>query len=87
MRSYGLSKSRIMSGLQCAKRLYLEVHHPELAEKSAGKEALFEVGHQVGELARTLYPGGTLIGDGGDLKAALEETLRAARSLRKTRHR
>ncbi len=74
MRSYGLSKSRIMSGLQCAKRLYLEVHHPELAEKSADKEALFAVGRQVGELAQTLYPGGTLIDHADDLKGALQET-------------
>jgi len=73
MRSRGLSKSKIMAGIQCPKRLYLETHHPELAEKSADKEALFEVGHQVGELARTLFPGGTLI-DGGDLKGALKET-------------
>ena len=27
----GLSKSKILSGLQCPKRLYLEVHRPELA--------------------------------------------------------
>ncbi len=73
MRSRGLSKSKIMAGIQCPKRLYLETYHPELTEKSADKEALFEVGHQVGELARTLYPGGTLI-DGGDLKGALKET-------------
>ncbi len=87
MRSRGLSKSKIMAGIQCPKQLYLKTYHPELAEESADKQERFDVGHQVGELARTLYPGGTLIGDGGDLKAALEETLRAARSLRKTRHR
>jgi hypothetical protein len=27
-----LSKSKIMAGLQCPKRLYLEVHHPELLD-------------------------------------------------------
>ncbi len=73
MRSRGLSKSKIMAGIQCPKRLYLETYHRELAEESADKEALFKAGHQVGEFARTLYPGGTLI-DGGDLKGALKET-------------
>ena len=73
MRSRGLSKSKIMAGIQCPKRLYLETYYRELAEESADKEERFAVGHQVGELARTLYPGGTLI-DGGDLKDALEET-------------
>lgn len=55
MRSRGLSKSRIMAGIQCSKRLYLETYHRELAEESADKEALFKVGHQVGALARTLW--------------------------------
>ena len=27
-----LSKSKFLSGLQCHKRLYLEMRHPELAE-------------------------------------------------------
>ncbi|MFQ5757504.1 MAG: DUF2779 domain-containing protein, partial [Acidiferrobacterales bacterium] len=73
MRSRGLSKSRIMAGIQCPKRLYLETYHRELAEGSADKQERFAAGRRVGELARTLYPGGTLI-DGGDLKGALEET-------------
>ncbi len=74
MRSRGLSKSKIMAGIQCPKRLYLETYHRELAEESPDKEESFAVGHQVGELARTLYPGGTLIDHGGDLKGAIEET-------------
>ena len=60
--------------MQCAKRLYLEVHHPKLAEESAHKQERFDVGRQVGELARTLYPGGTLIDHADDLKGALQET-------------
>ena len=31
---YPLSKSKLMSSLQCAKRLFLEVHQPELAHVS-----------------------------------------------------
>lgn len=63
-----------MSGLQCAKRLYLEVHQPELAEISSSQEQRFAVGYEVGEMARKLNPGGTLIGVQEDLQAALRET-------------
>ena len=54
-----LSKSRVMAGLQCLKRLYLEAYHRE--EKDAmdlGRLAILEAGRQVGEVARGRYPGG-----------------------------
>jgi hypothetical protein len=50
-----LSKSKILAFRQCAKRLWLEIHHPELREDSADTEARFEVGHQVGDIARRLF--------------------------------
>lgn len=50
-----LSKSRLLAYRQCAKRLWLEVHHPELREGSAETQASVEVGHQVGDIARRLY--------------------------------
>ena len=50
-----LSKSKLLSFRQCAKRLWLEIHHPELCEDSAGTEASFAVGNQVGDIARQLY--------------------------------
>lgn len=50
-----LSKSKILSYLQCPKRLWLEVKQPELIENSAATEASFKIGHQVGEIARTIY--------------------------------
>lgn len=31
-RPHILSKSRFLGGLQCKKRLYLDAHHPDLAE-------------------------------------------------------
>lgn len=74
MRSHGLSKSRILAGIQCPKQLYLKTYHPELAEEPAGLQALFETGHRVGELVRAMYPRGTLIGHDSDLNAALEQT-------------
>ena len=50
-----LSKSTLMNFRQCPKRLWLEIHRPELKEESADTEARFAVGHQVGEIARQLY--------------------------------
>src|SRR5690242_8553328 len=67
-----LSKSKIISGLQCPKRLYLEIHHPELAEEDTGTEARFATGHAVGEVARQLHPGGQLIEYIKNLPAALK---------------
>jgi hypothetical protein len=56
-----LSKSKILSGLQCLKRLYLEVHQPELAEDSDEQQKAFTFGNQVGEVARQVHSGGRLI--------------------------
>src|SRR6266851_806695 len=60
---YRLSKSRFTSGLQCHKKLWWEVHEPDAVELQPDKvlQDLFDQGRQVGELARTRYPGGVLI--------------------------
>jgi hypothetical protein len=50
-----LSKSKLLNFLQCPKRLWLEVYRPELAQITPARQALFNTGHQVGEIARTLY--------------------------------
>ena len=50
-----LSKSKIIAFRQCPKRLWLEVHRPELREDSAVTQARFQVGYQVGDLAIKLY--------------------------------
>lgn len=49
------SKSKLMALRQCPKRLWLEVHRPDLREDSAATEASFQVGHQVGDIARQIY--------------------------------
>jgi len=57
-----LSKSLFIRGLQCHKSLYLHKNHPELMDKvSAGTEARFRMGHEVGKLAQGLFPGGVEI--------------------------
>ncbi|WP_305561192.1 DUF2779 domain-containing protein [Polaromonas sp.] len=40
---------------QCQKRLWLEVHRRDLREDSSSTEAIFQTGHQVGELAQRIY--------------------------------
>jgi len=58
-----LSKSRFTSGLQCHKKLWWEVHERDAPELQPDKvlQDLFDQGRQVGEAARTLFPGGVLI--------------------------
>lgn len=50
-----LSKSKLMAFRQCPKRLWLELHSPELREDSSATQASFAVGHQVGDIAQRLY--------------------------------
>jgi CRISPR/Cas system-associated exonuclease Cas4 (RecB family) len=50
-----LSKSKLIAYRQCPKRLWLEVHNPELKEDSATAEKGFAIGHEVGEIARKIY--------------------------------
>ena len=60
-----LSKSSYLRGLQCHKSLYLYQFHRDLQDPPDSKqEAIFSTGHQVGELARDLFPGGVLAVDG-----------------------
>jgi hypothetical protein len=50
-----LSKSKLLSFRQCPKKLWLEIHHPDLAVTSAQTEASYAVGNAVGKVARQLY--------------------------------
>jgi hypothetical protein len=49
------SKSKLLAFRQCPKRLWLEIHRPDLREDSAATQASFQVGHQVGDIARRIY--------------------------------
>jgi hypothetical protein len=49
------SKSKLLALRQCPKRLWLEIHRPDLREDSAATEASFQAGNQVGEIARQIY--------------------------------
>lgn len=50
-----LSKSKLLAFRQCPRRLWLEIHRPNLRDDSAATQASFNVGHQVGDIARQLY--------------------------------
>ncbi len=57
--SRALSKSLYIRGLQCHKSLYLHKQRPELRDEiSEEQEALFQAGHDVGNVARQLFPNG-----------------------------
>ena len=70
-----LSKSRFVAGCQCLKRLYMQVHEPELAvEPDEATEAIIEEGREVGMLARRLFPGGVEVSSEGGLDQAVRAT-------------
>ena len=73
---FSLSKSRVLAGLQCHKRLYLQLTAPALAAApDAALEFLFAQGHEVGRLAQQAFPGGVALDAGRErLDEALART-------------
>jgi hypothetical protein len=55
----GISKSKFVAGLQCPKRLFLQVHQPHLAKLT--DQGNKDQGTAVGVLARNLFRGGVLV--------------------------
>ena len=55
-----LTKSRYLAGLQCLRRLWLQVHEPQdYAQPEPGSP--IDVGLEIGRKARRLFPGGMLV--------------------------
>jgi CRISPR/Cas system-associated exonuclease Cas4 (RecB family) len=73
-----LSKSKILSLLQCPKRLWLEQHRPELAQEDEGAQARLTAGTRVGEVARGLFPKGILV-EGKSMEARFQRTRKLLR--------
>ena len=48
-----LSKSKLMAFRQCPRRLWLEVHRPELLADSQAAQTRFDAGHEVGDVEGT----------------------------------
>jgi predicted RecB family nuclease len=73
-----ISNSKFVAGVQCLKRLYWQVHEPDLAaEPDAASEASIEQGREVGLLARQLFPGGVEV----DGSAGLDQAIRTTKDL------
>src|ERR1700689_3843867 len=73
-----ISKSKFVAGCQCVKRLYWQVHEPELAtEPDAADQAIMQQGHEVGMLARQLFTGGIEVRN----DRGLDQAIRATREL------
>lgn len=57
-----LSKSKYLAGCQCVRRVWLACRAPDLASApDAAKQAIFDLGHEVGRCAHALFPGGVLV--------------------------
>ena len=54
-----LSKSRYLTGLQCPRYIWLQFHQPaRIPETDEVTQYIFDQGHEVGYLAKKLFPGG-----------------------------
>jgi len=74
-----ISKSKFVAGVQCLRRLYWQVHQPELAaDPSPGSQFVMEQGQDVGRLARQLFPGGVEVTAG---RESLSEAIRITKEL------
>jgi hypothetical protein len=71
-----LTKSMLLSGIQCRKRLYLEVKNPVPNGNPERRTIQSVMGIRVTEAARTLFPGGIFVGHTNDEDAAIAETKR-----------
>ena len=60
MTSY-ITKSRVLFGLRCPKRLWLQTFQPESANPSSTSELTIDNGLEIGKMARLNYPDGILI--------------------------
>jgi hypothetical protein len=74
-----ISKSKFVAGVQCLKRLYFQVHQPELAvELDEATKAVIAQGHQVGLEAQKAFPGGVTVDAG---REELDKAIKTTREL------
>ena len=78
-----ISKSKFLWGLQCPKLLWHAYNAKELIpQPDAATQAIFEQGHDVGGLAKRMFPDGIEVG--GDVHN-LDETIRLTKEALKLR--
>ena len=57
-----VSRSKFLCGSQCQKLLWVAYNAKDhIPEPDAATQAIFDQGHQVGALAKSLYPGGIIV--------------------------
>jgi hypothetical protein len=81
-----ISKSTYLMGLQCQKLLWFRYNaKDQIPAADEATEAIFEQGKAVGELARELFPGGTVVAPGiinlDDVIAQTQKAVQTRRSL------
>jgi len=74
-----LSKSKYLAGLQCSKLLWYHYNaRAEIPAPDEATQAIFDQGHEVGELAKSLFPGGIDVAKGiVDFDQVLPQSLEA----------
>jgi hypothetical protein len=72
-----VSKSKFLWGHQCRKLLWYAYNaKDQIPEPDAAQQAIFDQGHEVGALAKLLYPGGIEVGaDATDFEQVLQNSL------------
>ena len=77
-----VSKSEFLWGSQCRKLLWYAYNaKDQIPEPDAATQAIFDQGHEVGALAKALYPGGIEVSAGAtDFDQVLQQSLEAAKA-------
>jgi hypothetical protein len=69
-----LTKSKFISGRQCHKLFWYEIHKPDIFPGTGPElQKIFDQGHEVNDYARKLFPGGILLKEKGDSISLAEE--------------
>ena len=70
-----ISKSKYLAGLQCPKLLWHHYNAPDAFPPiDATKQAIFDIGHRIGDLAKDLYPDGEEVPWNPDLAQTTAKT-------------
>jgi hypothetical protein len=78
-----ISKSKFLWGLQCPKLIWFAYNQKDaIPEPNAATQAIFDQGHEVGALAKRMFPEGIEVGAG---VADLNETIRLTQAALKLR--
>jgi len=75
-KNYTLTKTSILSGIQCEKKLWFDLNQ----ENQWKDKALYRAGNRFGEVVRNHYGNGLDLSNEKDLKTALDKTNEAANS-------